>query len=70
MEVELEGGEKRNLKVLVDSVGEINLIRTRLIPKRFIRPAKEVYDMHTVNGQSLEGGKTTVNTKLYFTQEM
>ena len=26
--------------------------------------------MHTVNGQSLEGGKTTVNTRLYFTQEM
>ena len=56
--------------MLVDTGGEINLIRTGLIPTRFIRPTKEVYDMRTVNGQSMEGGKTTVNMKLYFNEEM
>ena len=70
LKVELEGGEKRNLKVLVDTGGEINLIRAGLIPRKFIRPAREIYDMHTVNGKLLKGGKTTVSTKLYFTQEV
>ena len=33
LKTELEGGERRNLKVLVDTGAEANLIRTGLVPK-------------------------------------
>ena len=55
LKTELEGGEKRNLKVLVDTGAEANLIRTGLVPKRFTRPAHMVLELVAVNGQVLQG---------------
>ena len=57
LKTELEGGERRNLKVLVDTGAEANLIRTGLVPKRFTRPAHKVLELVAVNGQVLQGGK-------------
>ena len=70
LKTELEGGERRNLKVLVDTGAEANLIRTGLVPKRFTRPAHKVLELVAVNGQVLQGGKTTADVKVYFTQEV
>ena len=70
LKTELEGGERRNLKVLVDTGAEANLIRTGLVPKRFTRPAHKVLELVAVNGQVLQGGKTTAYVKVYFTQEV
>ncbi len=66
----LEGGERRNLKILIDTGGEINLIRTGLFPRRFSRPAQKAYDIFAVNGRILQGGKTTIDLKLCFTLEI
>ena len=57
LKAELEGGERRNLKVLIDTGAEANLIRTGLVPKRFTRPAHKVLELVAVNGQILQGGK-------------
>ena len=56
LKAELEGGERRNLKVLIDTGAEANLIRTGLVPKRFTRPAHKVLELVAVNGQVLQGG--------------
>ncbi len=53
----MEGGEKRNLKILIDTGAEANLIRTRLVPKRYTRPAHKILELVAVNGQVLQGGK-------------
>ncbi len=53
----LEGGEKRILKILIDTGAEANLIRTGLIPKRYNRPAHKILELVAVNGQVLQGGK-------------
>ena len=70
LKTELEGGERRNLKVLVDTGAEANLIFTGLVPKRFTSPAHKVLELVAFNGQVLQGGKTTADVKVYFTQEV
>ncbi len=66
----LEGGEKRNLKILIDTGAEANLIRTGLVPERFTRSAHKILELVAVNGQVLQGGKTTADMRIHFTQEV
>jgi hypothetical protein len=53
----LEGGEKSNLKILIDTGAEENLIRTRLVPKKYTRPAHKILELVAVKGQVLQMGK-------------
>ncbi len=62
--------KKRNLKILIDTGAEANLIRTGLVPKRHTRPAHKILELVAVNGHVLQGGKTTADMKLHFTQEV
>ncbi len=66
----MEGGEKRNLKILIDTGAKENLIRTGLVPKRYTRPAHKILELVAINGQVLQGGKTTADMKLHFSQEV
>ncbi len=52
----LEGGEKINLKILIDTGAEANLISTGLVSQRYTRPAHKILELVVVNGQVLQGG--------------
>ncbi len=66
----LEGVERSNLKILIDTGAEENLIRTGLVPKRYTHPAHKVLELVAVNGQVLLGWKNNCDMKIHFKQEV
>ena len=70
IEVELPDGNFQNLKILIDTGAEANLIRKGLLPSHLFAVAKEPLIFVAANGQRLGGGSRVIPLNLYFQQEM
>ena len=66
----LPNGERRTMKVLVDTGAQANLIRKGLIGDHLLQAAVERLNLRTANGQRLDGGEKTVQLTLGFRQVM
>ena len=62
----LPNGQERELKVLIDTGAQANLIRTGLVSKLLMGPAAEPINLRTANGQKMEGGTQNVTLTLGF----
>ena len=60
------GGWKAKLKVLLDTGGEVSIIRRDVIPLSAFYPAKHPLTFTTANGGALQGGKRCVTLKVAF----
>ena len=62
----LPNGEIKNLKVLIDTGAQANLVRTGLISQHLFQGAPKILRFVTASGQRLEGGEHVVNVQLQF----
>ena len=62
----LPNGQERELKILIDTGAQANLIRTGLVSNLLMTPAPEPISLRTANGQKMEGGSRNVNLTLGF----
>ena len=60
----LPNGMRLPLKVLVDTGCEVNLVRTGLIPSKFLTPASQRVSLVTANGTLLPGGQQECDLEL------
>ena len=70
MDVELQNGQLKRLRMLVDTGAEANLIKVGLIPTHLTYPAKKILRLVAANGQAIRGGDRTVVANLKFMQEV
>jgi hypothetical protein len=66
--VELPNGQKRFLRMLVDTGAQVNIIRKGLIGPENFENAKKPLTLITANGQVMDGGRRVVSMKLKFRQ--
>ena len=53
-------GEPMNLKSLIDSGAEANLVRRDLFPKSVLKPTPNPLTLVTANGEQMDGGRKEV----------
>ena len=63
---EFQNGEQRELRVLVDTGAQANLIRTGVVPFAMFRPAYRPLRLLTVSGGTLGGGSREVVVRISF----
>ena len=66
MAVALPDDSSLNLKVLVDTGAQANLIRMGLVPDSFLYTSSDPLSLRMANGQYMEGGRRVVDTHLGF----
>ena len=62
----LSNGEVRNLKVLIDTGAQANLVRKGLISSHLFYGAPRILKLIAANGQRIEGGDRVVDVHLQF----
>lgn len=62
----LPNGEVRNLKVLIDTGAQANLVRKGLISSHLFYGAPRILRLVAANGQRIEGGDRVVDVHLQF----
>jgi len=65
----LPNGETKNLRILIDTGAQANLVRTGLIPRHLFYGAPRVLKLITASGQRMEGGERVVDVNLEFSME-
>ena len=65
----LPNGERKNLKMLIDTGAQANLVRVGLISSHLFVGASKILRFITANGQRMEGGERTVDLQLEFFRE-
>ena len=65
----LPNGEKKSLKILIDTGAQANLVRTGLIPGHLFYGAPKVLRLITASGQVMDGGHRVVDVELEFFTE-
>ena len=63
---EFQNGEQRELRVLVDTGAQANLIRTGVVPFAMFRPAFWPLKLLTVSGGTQGGGSREVGVRISF----
>ena len=66
MEAELEDGTLKEIQVLVDTGAQANLVRTSLIPTKFLRRARDPLQLLSANGEVIPGGDRETTLRIYF----
>ena len=62
----LPNGDTKNLKILIDTGAQANLVRSGLISRHLFRGAPKVLRFVTANGQKLEGCEHVADVALQF----
>ena len=64
----LPNGVTKELKILVDTGAEANLVRKNLLPRELFYPSHNHLRLLTANGQDMQGGQREINLDLRFLQ--